>query len=153
MPVIKLVTKIKASPKVVFDLSRNIDFHTKSTKQTGEKAIAGRTSGLIELGESVTWLAKHFGVNQKLTTKITQCKADSFFVDELTKGVFKRFKHEHHFKKTKYGTEMTDVFDYSSPLGVLGRFADFLFLKSYMTKFLKIRNTEIKKFAESKTHN
>lgn len=150
MPVIRLTTEIKADPKVVFDLARDIDFHIKSTKQTNEKAIAGRTSGLIELGESVTWQAKHFGFNQKLTIKITAFKYPSYFVDELTKGIFKRFRHEHHFKNSEYGTEMTDVFDYYSPFGFLGKLADCLFIKAYMTKFLIIRNTEIKKIAESK---
>jgi ligand-binding SRPBCC domain-containing protein len=149
MTVIRHTTEIKADPKIVFDLSRDIDFHTKSTEHTNEKAIAGKTSGLIELGESVTWQAKHFGFNQKLTIKVTEFKEHSYFVDELTKGIFKRFRHEHHFKKTEYGTEMTDIFDFSSPFGYLGKLADSLFLKSYMSKFLIIRNTKIKRSAES----
>lgn len=45
---------------------------------------------------------------------------------------------------------MTDIFDYCSPFGFLGKLADRLFIKAYMTKFLIIRNTEIKKIAESK---
>jgi hypothetical protein len=71
MPIIRLQTIIHAPQKIVFDLSRNIDLHQVSPAQTGEKAIAGRTSGLIEQGETVTWQAKHFGVVQQLTSKIT----------------------------------------------------------------------------------
>ena len=59
MPKIELLTEINAPIEKVFDLSRSIDLHMGSTKQTGEKAIAGKTNGLIELGETVTWLAKH----------------------------------------------------------------------------------------------
>ena len=61
MPTIYLSTFIRATPTTTFDLSRSIDLHQISTKQTQEKVIAGRMSGLIELGESVTWRAKHFG--------------------------------------------------------------------------------------------
>jgi hypothetical protein len=44
---------------------------------------------------------------------------------------------------------MRDVFDYQSPLGLLGRIADTLFLTRYMTDLLAIRNGVIKQVAES----
>ncbi len=72
MPTIELHTQINAPTQTVFNLSRSIDLHIESTKQTGEQAIAGRTSGLIKLGETVTWRAKHFGIRQDLTSKITE---------------------------------------------------------------------------------
>ena len=84
---------------------------------------------------------------QQLTSKITAFERPQFFVDEMVKGVFKSFVHEHHFEATDYGTLMIDRFDYQSPLGVLGQLADFLFLKRYMTKLLAKRNDTIKDFA------
>lgn len=152
MPIIHLETTIKAEIKIVFDLSRSIDLHKISTQKTNEEAIAGRTSGLIELNETVTWRAKHFGIYQNLTSKITEFKSPNYFVDEMQKGAFKSFKHEHFFKSVEYETIMTDVFNYTSPLGFIGRLADKLFLKSYMTKLLQERNQTIKKFAESNNH-
>jgi len=149
MPVIELKTAIKAPIERCFDLSRSIDLHKISTAHTNEEAIAGVTSGLIGPNEWVTWRAKHFGVYQKLTSKITAFERPRFFVDEMVKGAFKSFVHEHHFEATTYGTLMTDRFDYQSPLGVLGRLADFLFLKRYMTRLLEKRNNTIKAFAES----
>ena len=44
---------------------------------------------------------------------------------------------------------MRDEFNYESPLGCLGRVADFLFLRSYMKSFLEKRNLLIKEEAES----
>ena len=44
---------------------------------------------------------------------------------------------------------MIDKFDYTSPLGFLGRIANFLFLKKYMFNLLSKRNSAIKEFAES----
>lgn len=149
MPRIVLTTKINASKEIVFDISRSIDLHKISTEQTNEEAIAGVTTGLIGLNEWVTWQAKHFGISQKLTTKITEFEYPNYFTDEMMKGAFKNFKHKHVFESHQNGTLMTDYFDYTSPLGFLGKVADGLFLKKYMTNFLKKRNTTIKAFAES----
>ena len=36
-----------------------------------ERAVAGRMTGAIELGETVTWRARHFGYWWTLTSRIT----------------------------------------------------------------------------------
>jgi ligand-binding SRPBCC domain-containing protein len=149
MPRIELQTEIKADRKIVFDLSRSIDLHKISTEQTNETAIAGKTSGLIELNESVTWKAKHFGIYQKLTSKVTEFDSPNYFTDEMISGAFRSFKHEHHFKEYNQGTLMIDIFDYKSPLGFLGKLADTLFLENYMRDLLYRRNQIVKEFAES----
>ena len=147
MPLIHLTTEIKAPIQVVFDLSRSIDFHQESVSETGEKAIAGRTSGLIELGETVTWEAVHFKVKQQLTTKITAMNPPYSFTDEMVKGIFKSLKHEHLFSEENGITTMVDLFYFEAPLGLLGKLANILVLKKYMTHFLRVRNAAIKKSA------
>lgn len=149
MPRIELKTEIKAEIELVFDLSRSIDLHRISTQHTKETAIAGKKSGLLGLNESVTWRARHFGVYQNLTSKITAFNPPNFFVDEMVSGAFASFRHEHHFADFKGGTMMTDIFDYQSPFGILGLAADSLFLKKYLTEFLTERNRIIKEFSES----
>ena len=149
MPRIKLQTDIKADRNIVFDLSRSIDLHKISTERTNEEAIAGKTTGLIGMNEYVTWRAKHFGIYQKLTSKITEYDRPKYFADEMVKGAFAEFKHEHHFVESHSGTLMTDYFDYKSPFGILGKLADRLFLIKYMTELLAERNRIVKEFAES----
>jgi ligand-binding SRPBCC domain-containing protein len=152
MPTIVLTTEINAPVDTVFNLSRSIDLHMESTKQTGESAIAGRTSGLISLGETVTWRAKHFGIWQNLTSKITAFNSPHLFVDEMVSGAFKSFRHEHHFTVVDENhTIMKDVFVFESPLGLLGKLTDWLILKKYMTSLLTKRNEVIKAAAEA-TH-
>jgi ligand-binding SRPBCC domain-containing protein len=151
MPVIRLETRIDAPVTVVFDLSRSIDLHKISTAHTNEDAIAGKISGLINMDESVTWRAKHFGVTQLLTSKITAFEYPHYFVDEMVSGAFKRFKHEHILKEQNGRIIMTDVFDYTSPYGIFGRMADTLFLKRYMSNLLAERNWIIKEYAEDIT--
>ena len=149
MPTILLVTRINASVNLVFDLSRSIDLHTESTAQTKERAVAGRTQGLIDLGEDVTWEATHFFIRQRLTAKITQFDRPHHFRDSLVSGVFRRFDHDHQFVSDGEHTVMTDIFDYTSPLGPLGCLADRLFLRRYLQRLLTIRNQKIKAVAES----
>lgn len=148
MPEIQLTTVIKADIQTVFDLSRDIDFHQKSVPGTDEKAIAGRTSGLIEEGETVTWRAKHLGIYQTLTVKITSMEKPFYFTDIMQKGAFKSMKHQHIFRQQGENTVMTDIFKFHSPYGIIGKIFDEIFLKSYMNKFLLKRNQLIKSTAE-----
>jgi ligand-binding SRPBCC domain-containing protein len=148
MPVIELGAELKALIERVFDLARSIDLHQRSMGHTGEKAIAGRMSGLIGLGETVTWEAVHFGMKQRLTSKITVCEPPVHLQDVMAAGPFKSFTHDHHFSETGLGTQMKDVFDYDSPFGFLGSIVDLLFLESYMTRLLEKRNQVIKEAAE-----
>ena len=98
--------------------------------KSSEKPIGGRTSGLIGLNETVTWQAKHFGIRQKLTSKISAYERPYFFVDEMVKGAFRSIYHEHRFTQETEKTVMTDIFDFTSPLGIIGQFFNFLVRKN-----------------------
>jgi ligand-binding SRPBCC domain-containing protein len=150
MPEIHLTTVIKSDIQTVFDLSRDIDFHQNSVSETNEKAIAGRTSGLIEEGETVTWIARHLGIYQKLTTKIIAMNKPYHFTDIMQKGAFKSMKHQHIFRQEGEKTIMTDIFEFQSPFGIIGKVFDALLLKNYMKNFLLERNKLIKTVAENK---
>jgi len=150
MPQLILDTLIEAPLSVVFDLARSIDLHMYSTKKTGEKAIDGVTTGLIEAGQYVRWRARHFGVTQTLTVRITAMEKPYFFEDHMIQGVFHSMDHQHIFEELGNGkVRMRDVFNFRAPLGLLGRFAEWLFLKRYMLRFLEERNRVIKEVAES----
>jgi ligand-binding SRPBCC domain-containing protein len=118
-------------------------------QKSNERAVAGITTGLINTGESVTWEATHFGIRQKLTSKITYCEPPRYFQDVMVSGAFASFSHDHYFEEMPGGTLMKDVFNYRSPLGFLGNLADKLFLESYMRRILTERNELIKQIAES----
>jgi len=150
MPLIELHTYIKADIQICFDLARNIDFHKDSMSSSNENAIAGKTSGLIGLNEWVTWEAKHFGITQKLTSKIIEFVPPNYFVDEMVSGAFKSFRHEHIFRQDNGRTLMIDKFQFHSPYGIIGNLINVLFLKRYMTKLLKTRNEFLRQKAENK---
>ena len=149
MPTIHLTTFVAAPAERVFDLARSIDLHRKSMAHTSEEAIAGTTSGLIRLDETVTWKAKHLGKTRILKSRITAMNAPLSFTDEMVQGDFKSIRHEHHFKRIDNGTLLIDLFHFESPYGGLGRLINHLFLTNYLKKLLEIRNQSIKEYAES----
>jgi ligand-binding SRPBCC domain-containing protein len=118
-------------------------------ESTNEIAVAGTTSGLINENETVTWQAKHFFKTRQFTSRITSMNRPSSFTDEMIKGDFKSFHHEHHFKTAENGTIMIDIVQFETPYGFIGTMANAFFLKSYIEKFMLKRNDTIKEYAES----
>ncbi len=150
MPRIELLTPVAAPVERCFDLSRSIDLHQHSFAASGERAVGGVISGLIGLGERVTWEATHFGIEQRLTSEITAFDRPRHFRDSMVRGAFARFDHDHWFEPDGAGgTRIRDRFDYDAPLGPLGVLADLLFLERYMRRLLAGRNAVVKAVAES----
>lgn len=148
MPRIQLQTLIDAPIERVFDLARSIDVHMATTSPTKEIAIGGRTSGLVEEGDSVRWEATHLGVRQQLEARISKLDRPTYFEDIMVSGAFESMSHQHHFKEVGNATEMTDILEFRAPLGIFGRIAESLFLTRYMEKFIHERNQGVKRIAE-----
>ena len=149
MPKIHLTIFIAAPIHRVFDSSRSINLHKISTAGTNEDAVAGVTTGLINLNETVTWQARHLFKTRKFTSKITAMESPEHFIDEMQSGDFKNFNHQHYFKPVDNGTIMIDILNFETPYGIIGRWAEKLFLKKYLEKFLLQRNKVIKEYAET----
>ena len=146
------LTTIHAPIKRCFELARSVEVHLAGNVHFGEQAVAsaGVTSGLIGLGQRVTWRAKHFGFRQTLTSEITALESPVYFQDAMIQGAFRWMKHDHHFRQMPNGeTEMKDVFCFGAPFPVLGFLAETLVLRNYMRTLLQERNLVIKQIAES----
>jgi ligand-binding SRPBCC domain-containing protein len=148
VPVVRLVTLIAAPVERCFDLSRSIDLHLESMAASRERAVAGVTSGLIGDGEEVTWEARHFGRWWRMTSRITEYDRPQRFVDEMVRGPFATFRHEHLFEAEAdgRGTYMTDTVDFRMPLGALVDRPT----RRYLRRLLTARNLTIKAHAESR---
>lgn len=134
------VTRSTMSRGELFDISLSIDAHKESMAHSKETAIAGVTSGLIGLGEEVTWRAWHFGIPLRMTTRITHLEEPSSFVDEQVKGPFRYFRHVHDFREDPAGTTMTDRIEFAAPFGPVGRVVEKLILTRYLKKLIESRN-------------
>ncbi len=148
MPGFRIVTEIAAPVERCFDLSRSIDLHLESMIASKERAVAGVMSGLIAEGQEVSWQARHFGVQWRMTSRITEFDPPHRFVDEMVRGPFAAFRHEHHFHPHTApvggGTRMTDVVTFRMALGPPAN----LPVGLYLRRLMRIRNDVIRKKAE-----
>ena len=149
MPTITLVTEIHAPIEICFDFCRDLEVHSRTVPQTQERLVGEKTSGLAELGDTLTFEAVHLGVCQRLTSHITQVQPPFSFADEMLSGAFQSLSHLHTFSAIEGATLMRDTLTWTSPLGPLGVLADRLFLKRYMLRFLVTRNRNLKAIIES----
>lgn len=149
MPLLEVVTWIQAPIERVFDFARSIDAHLATTHGTQEKAVAGRTQGLIQLGETVTWEATHLGGRHRMTVRVKEFDRPYLFIDEMIQGPFLRLRHAHRFSEWNEGTLMRDELFYRAPFGILGSMVEKVYLSRYMTRFLSNRALALKKLVES----
>jgi ligand-binding SRPBCC domain-containing protein len=146
------LTTICAPVERCFDLARSVEVHLAGNVHFGEQALAtgGVTSGLIGMGQRVTWRAVHFGVWHALTSEITAMEPPVYFQDSMIRGPFRFMRHDHFFRDLPSGeTEMKDVFCFAAPFGLLGILAETLVLRRYMRALLRERNLILKQIAES----
>jgi ligand-binding SRPBCC domain-containing protein len=146
---IELTTVIAAPIERCFDLSRSIDAHMASTDWTGERAIAGVTSGLIGSGQEVMWTGRHFGINITHTSRITAYDRPRYFQDSMVRGMFCQFCHDHYFTVQDGRTAMKDVMQFEAPLGLGGRVIESVILEKHMRSLLTRRNEYLRQVAET----
>ncbi len=145
-----VATRIEAPIERCFDLARSIEAHNESAAFSDERAIVpGRTSGLMEVGDLVTFEATHFGMRQRVTARITEMVRPNLFVDELVESAFHSLRHIHDFREIGGVTIMTDALEWRSPFGPLGVIADALVIKRHMRSFLERKQGNLKRMAEA----
>lgn len=150
VPTFRLVTDVRAERERCFALALSVDAHTASMGRSGERAVAGRTSGQLQLGETVTWRARHFGLPFRMTVRVTEHRAPDEFVDVQVRGPFAHWHHRHRFEALAEGrTRVIDEIDFASPLGPVGRMVDRVVLERYLRRLVGARNAWLKETAES----
>jgi len=141
--------RIAAPPEEVFGLSLDVDAHTHSMADSGERAVGGVLTGRMGPGDTVTWQARHFGVPLRMTSRISEYREPAYFVDEQLRGPFRLWRHEHRFTPDDDGgTLLRDEITFAAPLGPLGRLAELAVLRWYMPKLIRQRNEFLKAAAE-----
>ena len=147
MAEIRLETRIAAPVERCFDLARSVELHVASTAGTREAAVGGVTSGLLGLGDEVTWEARHLAARRRLTVRIDAFDRPRHFRDTMVRGPFARFEHDHFFAAGS-ATTMTDVLRFASPLSPVGRLGDRFVLRAHLMRLVARRNEAIRAAAE-----
>ncbi|GIO52053.1 SRPBCC family protein [Paenibacillus cineris] len=150
MSTIREEMMIYAPIEVCFDVSRNVDDHSRTVwPHTHERVVGGRMSGMLEAGDTVVFEARHFGIRQRLTSKVTEMDKPYSFTDEMQKGAFRHLTHRHEFEEAAGGTLVRDILDFSAPFGWVGRMFDALVLEKYMRAFIRYRQRTLKALIEN----
>lgn len=76
----------------------------------------------------------------------------NYFFDEQVKGHFKSFKHQHIFKQIENQTIMTDILEYETPFGFIGKLFDKFILQKHLTNFILHRNQILEELSENNQH-
>ena len=105
---------------------------TTGTKVAQGTHILYKVSPL--LGIPLTW-----------ETEILACDKEKTFVDVQRKGPYRLWHHIHYFREVPGGVEMYDEVKYKLPMGILGRFMHFLFIRKKVEGIFEFRNSAILK--------
>jgi hypothetical protein len=143
--VLRHETFVSAPPAVCFDLARSQRAHVASAAGTGERIEAGPPRDLLELDDEVTFVGRHFGVRMRMTARITEFERPHRFVDEMVRGPFRLFRHEHRFIEERGRTRMVDDVAFAhtlDPLGLAGRLVG-----RHLRKFLAVRGQALARMA------
>tara|TARA_B100000768_G_scaffold181586_1_gene205206 strand:+ start:1530 stop:1982 length:453 start_codon:yes stop_codon:yes gene_type:complete len=84
-----------------------------------------------------------FGIPFRWVTEITHVNEGIYFVDEQRFGPFVFWHHKHFIEETESGVLMRDIVDYKLPLGILGKLAHVLFIKSRVDQIFEFRRKKL----------
>lgn len=86
------------------------------------------------------------GISLEWVTEITHVQRPNYFVDEQRYGPYAMWHHQHHFIEVPGGVEMTDEVNYGIPFGILGNFANWLFVEQRVNAIFEHRFEVLKSY-------
>jgi ligand-binding SRPBCC domain-containing protein len=108
--------------------------------------ITSKTQDKMYPGMLITYIVKPLlGIKMRWCTEITQVVENNYFIDEQRFGPYKMWHHQHHFEEVNGGVMMTDVVHYGIPLGILGQWANTLFVKKQLAEIFNYRIQAVEK--------
>jgi len=79
----------------------------------------------------------------KWVTEITHVVNENYFVDEQRFGPYSLWHHKHFLREIDGGIEMEDIIHYKIPLGFIGEFLNFLFIKNQLKEIFDYRKNKL----------
>ncbi len=138
---IKTVQKLPVSLDIAWAFFSNPNNLAKITPEyMGFNVISDHQGDTMYAGQIIEYNVKPLlGIPLYWMTEITQVVDKKYFIDEQRFGPYVLWHHQHHFIAIDGGVEMTDIVHYKLPLGILGRFANWLFVKKQLKTIFDYR--------------
>ena len=146
----KSVTQFIDKPlDVVFSFFAKPENLRRITPSTLDFQILTPTPISMVKGTVIDYNIKVMGIRVHWRTLITSYNPPNQFVDEQTKGPYLLWIHTHTFKVKDEGVEIHDCIEYSIPMGLLGRFVHFLWIKRKLDQIFDFRRRKIEEIFNS----
>lgn len=119
-------------------------------EELGMKPVQGRSSGLVQAGDTVRWEGWQLGLPQFHVTLISGFQRPEFMQDTMLDGRFKTFQHDHHLRSVNDDTtELHDELRFSLPFGVAGYAVARWIMVPHIQRLLASRFARLKRISES----
>jgi len=117
---------------------------TKITPPWLNFEVTSKLGSKMYAGMIITYLVRPLlNIPTTWVTEITHVREPNYFVDEQRFGPYKLWHHQHHFKETDNGIEMTDIVSYALPLDPLSRPINSLLVEKKVKGIFKFREKKL----------
>ncbi|MCB0356000.1 MAG: hypothetical protein KDD40_03280 [Bdellovibrionales bacterium] len=95
---------------------------------------------VLQVGNIYKLNMSRYGFSQPVELTILSCQSNSTVTYKQTHGLFRKWNHTQNFEDLEGGeTLVTDIVEYSLPMGVLGHLLDDLLIREDMKRILEHR--------------
>lgn len=98
----------------------------------------------VQKGTIISYSLRVHGIPLRWTSEIVEWEPPHRFVDLQLSGPYKLWRHEHRFEARDGGTLISDKVELALPLGVLGRMAYKIKVRSDLQKIFAFREGKIR---------
>jgi len=138
---IKTVQKIPVSLKEAWNFFSNpANLQAITPANMGFKIISKHHGKKMYTGQVIEYkVSPILNIPMYWMTEITHVDELKYFIDVQRKGPYSFWHHQHHFKESEGGVEMTDIVHYKNPMGIIGEMGNILFVKNQLKKIFEFR--------------
>ena len=98
----------------------------------------------VQKGTLINYSLRVHGIPLRWTSEIVEWEPPHRFIDLQVRGPYKLWRHEHRFQARDGGTLISDTISLALPLGVLGRFAYKIKVRSDVQEIFAFREKKIR---------
>ena len=139
--------KIPAGIDVVWDfVSSPLNLKDITPPALGFVVTGNHGGSRMYAGMIITYKVRPLlGVPIKWMTEITHVVEGKYFVDEQRIGPYRLWHHQHQLESIGGGVLMRDIVTYAPPLGIIGAFANTLFIRRQLNQIFDYRTVAVEK--------
>jgi ligand-binding SRPBCC domain-containing protein len=97
----------------------------------------------VREGATIDFRLRLLGLPLRWTSRIDAWEPGVRFVDVQVRGPYRRWRHEHLFRRTDGGTWIVDRVDYEVPLGAFGRVLQWLWIRRALERIFRHRSLAV----------